>query len=250
MWALGRRTALFIVSYAPLAAMFMVLEWPSGWSACELAHLAAWISAAAALLVATMAASSLTGRRWHVATAITALAASAVILIGALNDWTAPMTLHAPAGKTSGTATGVAFGFCALAALLVIAILANARRAGSVHWRIVDPRDQGGAVAGYLATYLLPLVHTGDGDWRLTAAYAIYLFTVYVVFVRSESLVLVNPTLYVFGFRIYDVEIDATEAQNRRRVLVLMKSSVYKAADVTVMPLGDDAYLAKVKESE
>ncbi len=40
VWAVSRRTGLFIVSYVPLAAMFAVLHWPSGWSASELIQLA------------------------------------------------------------------------------------------------------------------------------------------------------------------------------------------------------------------
>ena len=36
MWAIGRGTALVIISYVPLAAMFLALRWPSGWSADDL----------------------------------------------------------------------------------------------------------------------------------------------------------------------------------------------------------------------
>jgi len=40
MWALFRRSGLFIVSYAPLAAMFVAAKWPNGWSAAQLLFLA------------------------------------------------------------------------------------------------------------------------------------------------------------------------------------------------------------------
>jgi hypothetical protein len=39
VWALSRRTGLFIVSYVPLALMFMVLKGSGGWSLTELIEL-------------------------------------------------------------------------------------------------------------------------------------------------------------------------------------------------------------------
>lgn len=156
------------------------------------------------------------------------------------------MTMHPPRAKTSATAAGVSFAACVAAVLLVVAILANAKRAGEAEWTVTDPHDQGGAAAGYLATYLLPLLHPEGGDWRTTAAYAIYLLTVYIVFVRSDSLVVINPTLYVFGFRVFDVERESHEEKYRKRVLLLMKGPIDESATITVVPLGDNAYLAKL----
>jgi hypothetical protein len=248
MWALGRRTALFIVSYAPLAAMFMVLEWPSGWSTMDLVDLAVWLVAVAFLLVGLASASSLTGPRWKLTIGLGVAVAMALVIVGVVHDWTAPMTLNPPKGRSSATTTGVAWGVCVAAALLVVAIIGNAQRVGGVSRRISNPRDQGGAVAAYLATYLLPLLNTGGGDWRLTAAYAIYILTVYVVFVRSDSLVLVNPTLYMFGFRIYDVQVDSDDERNRTRVVLLMKGNVYNVRCVRMLPLGDNSYLGWPEE--
>jgi hypothetical protein len=245
MWALGRRTALFVVSYAPLAAMFMVLQWPSGWSSRELVLLGIWLVALSVLLVSLAATPALIGRGRRALLLAAPVVAAALVIYGAFHTWTGPMTFHPPKGHSSAAVAGIAFATCVAAALLIWAILVNARRASGPEWTVSEPRDQGAAAAGYLATYLLPLLHPEGGGWRITAAYGIYLLTVYIVFVRSDSLVVINPTLYVFGFRVFDVKRDSHDERYRKRVLLLMRGSIDESATVKVMPLGDGAYLAR-----
>jgi hypothetical protein len=245
MWAVSRRTGLFIVSYAPLAAMFVVLKWPVGWSAGELGALAAWLTSLAALLLLLPSAIVATTVAARAVVAAATLAAAAIVIAGLSSGWTDPMALSADKPHTAGTASGLAFGFCVLALLIVFLLLYNASRAATIAWTVADPHDQGGAVAGYLATYLLPLLSSGAGGWRITAAYGIYLATVYIVFVRSESLVLINPTLYLFRYRIYDVEVVPEAGGQRRRVLLLSRLQITTETEVSVVPLGDQTYVGK-----
>jgi hypothetical protein len=66
--------------------------------------------------------------------------------------------------------------------------------------------DHGGVVSGYLATYLLPFLGnlpTTPGDFT---AYVIYFVTAFVVYVRTD-LALINPTLYILGYRVFRFEI-------------------------------------------
>jgi hypothetical protein len=244
MWAVSRRTGLFIVSYAPLAAMFLALKWPRGWTAVELLHLAVWIVSIAALLLLPSLVVAVTGKvaRWVVRVGLVAAIGGAVL--GPVLGWLAPLALSPEEPATAATAAGIAFGFCVLALLIVALLLYNARRAGQVRWTVSDQRDQGGAVTGYLATYLLPLLSLSAGGWRVTTAYGIYLATLYVIYIRSEGLVLINPTLYLFGYRIYDVEVGADHASDRRRVLLLTKLHITTKMEVDVVPLGDQCYLA------
>jgi len=68
--------------------------------------------------------------------------------------------------------------------------------------------DHGGEVAGYLAAYLLPFVTVPEPGTRDLIAYVLFLFVNGVVYVRS-SLVQLNPTLYLAGWRVYSVELAA-----------------------------------------
>lgn len=246
MWAFGRRTALFVVSYAPLAGMFLALRWPSGWSSADLGKLALWVGALAVSISVLPVLTTLAGRKRQLGAAIVLLlGCSAVVALGALRGWPAPATLNPPKGCTSAAVASISFFACIMAVVFVIAILANAERAGRVRWHVTDPQDQGTAAATYLATYLLPLLNPEGGDWRLAAAYALYLSTLYVVFVRSDSLLVINPMLYIFGFRVFNVEVESTDPRYCRRVLLLMKGAIDRKAKVSVVPLGDNSYLAR-----
>jgi len=243
--ALVRRSGLFLVSYAPLAAMFVAVKWPTGWSGRELVLLALWVVGVTSLLVLPIAAAFFTRGRKKQALALASLTAAALTAVGTYREWYEPAAWHAPAKATHATTAAVAFGLCVAGIQIALVILLNARQTSQLYWHISDPRDQGGAVAGYLATYLLPLLSFDAHGWNSAIAYTIYLLVVYVIFVRSENLILVNPTLYVLGFRIFDVRLEPPEGVAReRRVLLLSRDAITNPTDVSVLPLGDDCYLA------
>ena len=100
----------------------------------------------------------------------------------------------------------------ACAALAVIglvaglAVLARFRTIASSRWTVRTVEDRGGEVAGYLATYLLPFVTVAEPDLRDVIGYGLFLVIVAVIYVRS-SLIQINPTLYLLGWRLYAIEI-------------------------------------------
>jgi hypothetical protein len=77
-----------------------------------------------------------------------------------------------------------------------------------------DVLDKSGEVAGYLATYLLPFIGGPPTDTRGWLAYVVYFVVAWAVFVPSP-LGLVNPTLYVLGWRL----VEAT--RSGRRTLII-----------------------------
>ncbi len=123
------------------------------------------------------------------ALAIASLAAAVVTGVGAYLKWYEPAAWHAPAKGTHATTAAIAFGLCAAGIEIAAVIVLNARQTSQLYWRISDPRDQGGAVAGYLATYLLPLLSFDAHGWNSVGAYGIYLLVVYVIF-EANGLVL------------------------------------------------------------
>lgn len=73
--------------------------------------------------------------------------------------------------------------------------------------RLAEVADAGPAVAGYLATYLLPFLIVAQPDARDLIAYAIFLVVSGLVYVRSE-MTQVNPTLYLLGRRVVAIRTD------------------------------------------
>jgi hypothetical protein len=245
VWAVSRRTGLFVVSYVPLAAMFVVLKWPVGWDAGQLIRLGVATLAGAALLLLPAVLVTVTGRAVRIGVLLVLAAALVIVIVAALNGWFEPFALHQVAPRTSAATSALGFGFASLGLLLVALLLYNAQRAGGVYWTVTDTSEQGSAVAGYLATYLLPLLAVGAGGWRVTAAYGIYLLVLWVVYVRSDQLVLINPTLYLFRFRIYDAQVRVdTDPPHVQQVLLLSRLQITDGARVRTKPLGGDNHLA------
>lgn len=74
----------------------------------------------------------------------------------------------------------------------------------SVPKTISGVRDSGSQVAGYLATYLLPLLAAPDPDTGDLIGYGIYALVIVVITLRSD-LAHVNPTLYLLGWKVVTV---------------------------------------------
>jgi hypothetical protein len=241
----SRRTGLFIVSYVPLAAMFVVLKWPHGWDAAHLFRLGLATIAAAALGLAPASMVTITGRGARRGVCVALVAALVLTVIAALNGWFVPFALHQAAHRTSAATSALGFGFAGAGVLLVALLLYNAQRAGGVYWTVTDTTEQGSAVAGYLATYLLPLLAVGAGGWRVTAAYGIYLAVLWVVYVRSDQLVLINPTLYLFRYRIYDAHVRVdSDPPHMQQILLLTQLQITDGLRVRIKPLGGNNHLA------
>jgi hypothetical protein len=76
-------------------------------------------------------------------------------------------------------------------------------RRSTRHVRFDNISDHSGYVSGYLATYLLPFLGGPPLDLRGWLAYGVYFLVAWAVFVPSD-LGLVNPTLYILGWRLVE----------------------------------------------
>lgn len=77
---------------------------------------------------------------------------------------------------------------------------------------ITSVEDTGGEIAGYLASYLLPFVTVASPTPRDIVAYGAYLLVALVIFVRSD-LIRVNPTFYLFCYKVVKVGFDQAGQQ-------------------------------------
>ncbi|XVQ86128.1 hypothetical protein ACQP2K_01470 [Microbispora siamensis] len=81
-------------------------------------------------------------------------------------------------------------------------LVRGARKRSNATMKVTKVEDQGSAVSGYLATYLLPFLTELPAGWGDGLSYFLYFGTAFVIYVRSD-LAVVNPTLYLLGWRIY-----------------------------------------------
>lgn len=109
-------------------------------------------------------------------------------------------------------------------------IVHGGRRRSSRRMSFDTVSDRSGAVAGYLATYLLPFIAGPPSGWRQAAAYVVYFVAAWAVFVPSD-LALVNPTLYLLGWRVVEV------TRNGERAFVVCDAPMEAGADYRVSSL-------------
>lgn len=95
----------------------------------------------------------------------------------------------------------------------------GALRKGHIRVTLSQLTDESGQVAAYVATYLLPFIGFDITGWREGVALSIYFAVLFVVFVRSD-LALVNPALYLTGWRV------VSALHDEHHVLVLVPRDI------------------------
>ena len=90
---------------------------------------------------------------------------------------------------------------CLLIADTIRLVLWVPRSVAPSPYTVVEVRDEGAQVSGYLATYLLPFLAVPSPSGSDLAAYALFLAVAGLVSVRS-GLTHINPTLYLLGLRL------------------------------------------------
>ncbi len=93
---------------------------------------------------------------------------------------------------------------------------------------VQSSEDTGAEVSGYLASYLLPFVTVASPGWRELLAYSLFLLVAFVIYVRS-NLVRVNPTLYLFGYRVLKIVYGEGEQDSFRHAGPAAKSTLLRS---------------------
>lgn len=103
-------------------------------------------------------------------------------------------------------------------------------------------RDRSEAVSGYLATYLLPFIAAPSTDVLEVVALAAFFAVVAVVYVRSD-LAMINPTLYLYGWRLAQI------THEGRTILLLCRHLPRDGETVNVVRWLN-VYIEKIPESQ
>jgi hypothetical protein len=93
-------------------------------------------------------------------------------------------------------------------------IIEGGLRRSARHVKFESVSDRSGQVSGYLASYLLPFVSGPPSGLSAWLGYFVYFLVAWAVFIPSD-LGLVNPTLYVLGWRLVE------GTRNGKRVLIV-----------------------------
>lgn len=135
-----------------------------------------------------------------------------------------------------------------LLALIAVVGLADAYRLprgmldkGTIQVTLFDVRDQSSQVAAYIATYLLPFLGIEFSGWRDSLAVLAYFIILFVVFVRSD-LPLVNPAMYVAGWRVVSAmrlrESREGDKHQERVLMLVPRRTTLSDGEIRVVRLG------------
>lgn len=101
-------------------------------------------------------------------------------------------------------------------------------------YRIRSSSVRGDYVLAYIVTYVVPFLQFDTESWRGATALVLLLVLVAIVYVQN-NLVHVNPVLYVFGYRIFEVECH----DNVSRSLITKRSYISPDQDIWCVSLGE-----------
>lgn len=87
-----------------------------------------------------------------------------------------------------------------------LAVVLRYRGVSGRSWTAARVEDRGVEVAGYLASYILPFVVVSEPGWRDLVGYTIFFVVAGTIYIRSGMLQ-INPTLYLFGWRVFAVNL-------------------------------------------
>lgn len=125
-----------------------------------------------------------------------------------------------------------------LGVLYIIAALKVARDVTGLDRAFNDVQDRGTEVAGYVATYLLPFLTWAADGWSDYASFIVYFIVIFVIFSKSD-LSLVNPTLYVIGWRILGARVAGMTGE---RALIISRQRPF-GDHMRVASLGGGVYV-------
>lgn len=135
---------------------------------------------------------------------------------------------------------------CAVIIGTIFAIaLFVATRVSAVRTVVKSVSDDGHASMAYMATYILPFISGVPGSPGGWAALGVYAATLFLIF-RATEVKAVNPTLYLFGYRISHIH-DATNVGGKG-VYVIHRKPILANTTVLINRFGG-ARVARIASS-
>jgi hypothetical protein len=104
----------------------------------------------------------------------------------------------------------IAMACGAIAVLSVVVMylyLRLARQLAGVPTRIVEAHSRDEEVMSYIVTYILPFIAVAFGQWQQQVALLVFFLLVAFLYIKL-NLIHINPTLLLFGYRVYEATLD------------------------------------------
>ncbi len=107
--------------------------------------------------------------------------------------------------------------------------------------KVISRQAHGADVMGYIASYIIPFVTFPLSGWQQITAMSVFMFILGVIYVNSEDMLRINPTLNLVGMQLYEV---ASEQSKEPYALITYRH--IKNGDILRMvSIGNGIYVEK-----
>lgn len=106
-------------------------------------------------------------------------------------------------------------------------------------YSIVEIKDNNSEHLSYLATYILPFIGLKFDSWQSIIATIALFYVLGHIYIKT-NLILTNPTLTFFGYKISSV----IDSKNKNK-LIIHKGNLHKNKELELVPLIDNIYILK-----
>ena len=106
------------------------------------------------------------------------------------------------------------------------------------HEKITDFQRHDSDVMSYIASYIVPFVTFPLQEWQQISALIIFLLILLAIYV-SSNMIYINPMLTIFGYHLYEVKIESSEASH----YLVSNKHVVRGKLIRVVKIGDEAFL-------
>ena len=125
--------------------------------------------------------------------------------------------------------------------VLVLFFFIIAPKIEPVYGKVTSRQARGGDVMGYIASYIIPFVTFPLNGWQQISALLLFLFILGIVYVNSEDMIRINPTLNIVGFRLYEITLD----QGKDSYALITRRRIKHDEVLKLINIGEGVYLEK-----
>ncbi len=125
-------------------------------------------------------------------------------------------------------------------------LLRKPRNLSGTSLTVNEVSDAGSETAGYLGSYILPWIMFNETNWQVWTAFAAYMVVVTLVTTQS-TLILVNPTLYLFRRRVIAIRVTQSRGPGQSfdvSTLLITANVPLPRDDIRVVSIAD-GYMEK-----
>ncbi|MDR2926726.1 MAG: hypothetical protein LBV41_00755 [Cytophagaceae bacterium] len=108
---------------------------------------------------------------------------------------------------------------------------------------VLNVNNKNSEAVGYIATYIIPFLFQGFGDWYELLAFAFMMIIIYRIYINS-NLILINPVLS-FKYSIYEIEYQQQNGKIKNGLLISRNKYLEEDNQIKIYEMGFKLFYVK-----